>query len=81
MTTDLSKHPESYAWGRNGSFIPAIAYADGYPASTAIDMPHVYLEVVSSKPGKTPPIKLRITRDDAIKLATALLVAAKEASV
>ncbi len=39
----------------------------------------MYLEVVSSKPGKNPPLKLHITRDDAIRIAKALIAAAKEA--
>ncbi len=72
MTIELSRHPSTHAWGRNGSFVPATAYVGGYYGN-------VYLEAVSSKPGKNPPLKLHITSDDAIRIAKALLAAAKEA--
>ncbi len=79
MILQLSKHKDTHAWGRNGSFIPATAYVNGWDAGPCFDKPYVSIGIESSRPGRTTPISLRLSVADARKLKQALSVAIREA--
>lgn len=80
MIVELSKHPDTHAWGRNGTFRPDKAYVNGYPNGVCFVVPVVAIEVDSSKVGKSSPLKLRLTVADARKLQRAIGEAIKEAT-
>jgi len=79
---EFSKHPSSKARGRNGYFIPAEAFVNGYIERTgAYPSPAlVNIDVYSKRGARTEPIMLRLTIEDAKKLQDAIGAAISEAT-
>jgi hypothetical protein len=72
MIVELSKHKDSYSWGRNGGFVPAKAFVDYYAKGVCFEADMVHIEIESGKPGKSSPVKIRLTLADARKLQKAI---------
>ncbi len=74
QTTTLNTDGDDYARGRNGYFQPATVEA--FKAS-ALPGPRgdglVFVNVYSKRQGKSPPIGLRLTPDNCVRLVEAIL--------
>lgn len=81
MIIEFSKHPSSNARGRNGYFIPAEAFVNGYSERKGAyaQPPLVNIDIYSKRGARTTPAMLRLTLEDAQKLQEAIGEAIKEA--
>lgn len=81
MIVEFSKHKDSNARGRNGYFIPAEAFVNGWSERKGVFAcpALVNIDVYSKREARTEPLMLRLTVADARKLQKAIAAAIREA--
>jgi hypothetical protein len=81
MHVKFTEHPRSFARGRNGYFIPAESFINGWSEQNGQEQPPlVNIDVYSKRGARTEPIMLRLTIEDAKKFQDAIGAAISEAT-